>query len=513
MNRREFLNVSALSGVGIIAGLRSTRAGEATAEASVTVYPKREIGRIDKKIYGHFLEHVENVVYGGIYDPDSKFADENGLRADVIQAIKDMGGAHVIRWPGGNFVSYYHWRNGIGPKKDRPRKYDVVWGSYESNHFGTDEFLYLCKELECEPFITANMGNGTIDEACEWVEYCKSKKDVPPVKIWGLGNEHFGPWQVGYYTAEQYGRMAQQYGQFMRAIDKNIELVGVGFTEPDWNETVLKHSGRQLDWLTLHMYGHRDFHDGVDDFDQLMATTDVFEREIKEMSDVIAVYEQKNGLDKKIRICLEEWNDRHRRKNVLWRESPRNIVDALFVSKVFNLCQRWSNRVAMSNYVFLLNAHAPIVARPEGIIKSATYDVYRLYAQAMQPLAIQADVECAQFSARVPHPVGYQVAPETVVSSNRLDVSASRALDGKKVTLSLLNLDKAKPVNVRLELADTKIIPGYTWHTLHTESLNAVNTLQEPNNVRSSTRRISGRPDRIELSPHSLNIIELSCEV
>lgn len=511
MNRRDFIGISALSGVGLFAGIHALKASPLAQQATVTIDPKKELGRIDKRIYGHFLEHVENVVYGGIYDPSSKFADDKGLRTDVIQAIKDMGGAQVIRWPGGNFVSYYHWKDGIGPRAARPRRYDVVWKGYESNHFGTDEFLDLCKKLECEPFITANMGNGTIEEACQWVEYCKNIKGAPPVKLWGLGNEHFGPWQVGHYTAEEYGRMAQQYGQFMRSVDPTIELVGVGFTDPAWNETVLKHAGKQMEWLTLHLYGHRDFYEGADDYDQLMATPDLFEREIKEMTDVLDAYESKNNSDKKIKICLEEWNDRHRKADKLWRESPRNIADALFIAKVFNLCQRHSSRVAMSNYVFLLNAHAPIVVRPEGVIKSATYDVFRLYATATQPVAIQANVDSPSFTADVKETIGW-TSDAGRVTTKSLDASVTRSVDGKKMTLSLVNLDKRSKMNVRLNILNQKLKPGYTWHTLSSDDLKAFNTMEVPDKVRSTSKKVKGVPETIELNPHSLNFIELECE-
>ncbi|HEV7332356.1 MAG TPA: alpha-L-arabinofuranosidase C-terminal domain-containing protein [Flavisolibacter sp.] len=516
MDRRNFLNLSTLTGAGIFTGLDSLAGSPFVSslfaeQASVTIHSKKEIGRIDKRIYGHFLEHVENVVYGGIYDPSSKFADEAGLRTDVMKAIKEMGGAQVIRWPGGNFVSYYHWKDGIGPKKNRPTKFDVVWKQTENNHFGTNEFLDLCRKLECEPFITANMGNGTIEEACEWVEYCKKVKNAPPVKLWGLGNEHFGPWQVGYYTAEEYGRKSQQFGQFMRAVDKDIELVGVGFTEPEWNETVLKHCGDQLDWLTIHLYGHRNLSDGGEDFDQLMITPALFEKEINEMSDVLAAYEKKSGKEKPIRICLEEWNDRHRRDGKLWRESPRNIVDALFVAGVFNSCQRLSSRVAMSNYVFLLNAHAPIVVKKEGVLKSATFDVFRLYATAMQPVAVQADVEAPSFTAKPVDEIGYRVDRETA-TAKRLDVSATRSVDGRKMSISLINRDRSKTMNVKLNLKDQKLAPGYTWHTLHSSDLTAINTIENPNKVRSTTKTFTTYPESVELKPNSLNIIELKLE-
>ncbi|MGH9846879.1 MAG: alpha-N-arabinofuranosidase, partial [Blastocatellia bacterium] len=186
MKRRTFLNVTtsavigAMSGARVNAGYQST--GQSSAiQAAVTINPKQELGRIDPKLYGHQIEHLERVVYGGFFDPQSRFADKDGLRNDVIEAVKEMGWARVMRWPGGNFASYYRWKDGIGPRDKRPRRYDVVWQNYESNQFGTDEFLALCRRLECEPFITVNMGSGSVEEACQWVEYCRLEKRQPPV--------------------------------------------------------------------------------------------------------------------------------------------------------------------------------------------------------------------------------------------------------------------------------------------------------------------------------------------
>lgn len=171
MDRRTFL-LHAAGAVATVPGIPALVGGHPAfaADADVTVDLGRELGRIDPKVYGHQLEHLERVVYGGVFDPSSPRADAMGLRRDVVEAMREMGGARVIRWPGGNFVSYYHWQDGIGPRGRRPRRYDVVWKAYESNHFGTDEFLALCRAMECEPFITANMGSGTIEEACRWVE-------------------------------------------------------------------------------------------------------------------------------------------------------------------------------------------------------------------------------------------------------------------------------------------------------------------------------------------------------
>jgi alpha-L-arabinofuranosidase len=514
MERRTFLRVAAGATLAAAADIRllSAREREAVLQATVTIDAAREVGRIDPMVYGHQLEHLERVVYGGVFDPSSPYADATGLRQDVVQAVKEMGGARVIRWPGGNFVSNYHWTDGIGPRNQRPRRLDLAWGTYESNHFGTDEFLALCRDLECEPFINTNMGSGSLLEATRWVEYTRREGRQPPARIWGLGNEHFGAWQVGHYTAEEYGRMAAQYARFMRVVEPDLRFVGVGGfrVDSDWNETVLRHIGDRIEWLSHHVYGHRYHHEGVDDFDQAVATPAIFERDLRVMADQITHAERTLARTEPLRICLEEWNTRHSVGGRLRRESPRNIGDALFIAGVFNACHRLSERVTMTNYIFLVNAHAPIEVTPTSLLRSATFDVYRLYGTRMQPVAVATEVETEQFTATLPPSTmaGKQNPENNRVTTARLDASATRSVDGRSMAIALLNLDRSRPARVALAVRGRRLPPTGTIHTLSAPGVEAVNTLDHPDVVRAVTRTL-GRTDAIELPPHSVNVVEL----
>ncbi|MCU0355897.1 MAG: hypothetical protein MUD08_19545 [Cytophagales bacterium] len=509
MKRREFVQTLATSSVGTIL-IKPDFA--AIPEATVTVQPDKIIGQVDKRMYGHFLEHLENVIYGGIHDAQSAKSNASGIRMDVVQAIKEMGGAHVIRWPGGNFASYYHWKDGIGPRANRPRRLDVVFNQYESNHFGTDEYLELCRLLECEPFITVNMGSGSLEEACQWVEYCRREKRQPPVRLWGLGNEHWGPWQVGYYTADEYARKVQQYAQFMRVVEPDIEFIGVGHTEPEWNDLLLKRVGPQLDWLSIHLYGHRTFLDKQDDFDSTVATPGYFEKEIRKMVEQLDEYEQKNPRQNPIRITLEEWNTRHiRNRNQLWRGSHRNIVDALFTAGVFNVCHRYSNRVKMSNFVFLLNSHAPIVVQGDQLIRTATFDVFRLYATLSQANAVRTEVKSEPFTApllKVPN--WNENTDLSPVTTTRLDASATLDASGKKCSLFLINRYRDKPMQVKLDFAGKKLGSSAMLHTLTAKDLTLVNTLEKPTNVRSTSQLVSLKNNTIQIPACSVNVLEMS---
>jgi alpha-N-arabinofuranosidase len=513
MQRRTFLKSTFASTLATVPITRVLAERSAATTATVTIRAGQELGRINRQVYGHFLEHLENVIYGGIFDADSKQANASGIRRDVVAAIQEMGGAHILRWPGGNFASYYHWKDGIGPRASRPRRLDVAFNQYDSNHFGTDEYLELCRLLDCEPFITVNMGSGSVEEACHWVEYCRREKRQPPVRIWGLGNEHWGPWQVGYYTAEEYARKVQQYAQFMRVVEPDLRFVGVGHTVPEWNETVLRQVGESFDWLSIHLYGHRTHLDGRDDFESTVVTPVWFEREMRNMSEQIDDWERKSARTKPLEITLEEWNTRHITQGQLRRQSPRNITDALYTASVFNACHRLSRRVTMSNFVFLLNTHAPIVVQNDRVLRTATFDVFRLYATRSQPVAVQTDVRGETLRAPIRRVDRWnqinQPADDEVFSAPRLDASATRSADGKKLAIFLVNRDATQPVRIRWEGLATGLPPTATLHTLAAPSLTAVNTLERPDIVRSQTRTVPNWREGIELPAASVGVLEV----
>jgi len=452
------------------------------------------------------------VIYGGVFEPGSRRSNATGIRLDVVQAIKDMGGAHILRWPGGNFASGYHWEDGIGPRAKRRRHLDLAFNQYDSNHFGTDEYLEFCRLTGAEPFITVNMGSGTVEEACRWVEHCRREKRRPPVRIWGLGNEHFGPWQLGYYTAEEYSRKVQQYAQFMRVVEPDLRFVGVGHLEADWNQTVLERVGETFDWLSIHLYGHRTHLSGSDDFDAALITPARFAHEIAAMADQIDAWEPKSRREQPLEITLEEWNTRHIRKDgTLWRRSPRNIVDALFTAGVFNMCQRHSRRVTMSNFIFLVNSHAPIVVDGDRVVKTATFDVFRLYATLSRPVVVEASVTDSRFTAVPPQPVAWNAGElREPLWATRLDASATRSLDGRRLSVFLVNRRDDRPVRVRLAgLEDPKLPPAATLHLLAADSLAATNSVAEPDRVRSRERRVDDWRSGFELPAASCAVLEI----
>jgi alpha-N-arabinofuranosidase len=232
----------------------------------------RRVGKLDRRVFGGFIEHLGRCIYGGVFDEGSSLSDDRGYRRDVLQAAKDLR-IPILRWPGGNFVSGYHWTDGIGPREERPRKTELAWLSEESNRFGTDEFIEYCRLLGAEPYICVNMGTGTMEEAQAWVEYCNGTGDTywanlrrengheEPynVKYWGLGNEMYGEWQIGALSAEDYVRKAREFAKVMRWTDPSIELVGCGLSGlTDWDRVVIEGLAPFVDYHSVHIYTGSD---------------------------------------------------------------------------------------------------------------------------------------------------------------------------------------------------------------------------------------------------------------
>ena len=241
-------------------------------QARIKIDIDRTIGDVDPNLFGNFAEHLGRCIYGGIYDEGSPLSDDRGYRKDVMDATRQLG-VTVLRWPGGNFSSGYNWKDGIGPRDQRPVRADLAWGDMESNRFGTDEFLRYCRVMGLEPYICVNLGLGTIDDARHWVEYCndsrhtywadqrrKNGQDEPyKVKYWGLGNEIDGPWQLGYKSADDYAKFALEAGKSMRAVDPSIKLIASGPSNYGadwigWSRTVLSALRNQIDYISLHTY-------------------------------------------------------------------------------------------------------------------------------------------------------------------------------------------------------------------------------------------------------------------
>jgi alpha-N-arabinofuranosidase len=250
-------------------------------DANLHVDLERRLGPAQPLVFGQFIEHLGRCVYGGVFEPDSPLADKDGYRADVLDAIRRLR-TPLLRWPGGNFASGYHWLDGVGPKGERPTRFDHAWRKREPNTFGTHEFIQYCRLLEAEPYLCVNMGSGTLEEAASWVEYCNRPEGTyyadlrrrngaaEPfnVRYWGLGNEVFGFWQIGQMSAEEYALRAREFAKMMQLTDAGIRLIACGAHQPTWDWEVIKTAGRYIDYISVHSYFRPD---GADPYYSLLA--------------------------------------------------------------------------------------------------------------------------------------------------------------------------------------------------------------------------------------------------
>ena len=278
-------------------------------KARARISQTQQISRIDRRIYGSFIEHMGRAVYEGIYQPDHETSDENGFRQDVLKLVKELA-VPIVRYPGGNFLSGYRWEDGIGPREKRPKRLDLAWQSIETNEVGLHEYMRWAKECDTEVNMAVNLGTRGIDAARHLVEYCnfeggtywsdlrKQNGDENPsqLKTWCLGNEMDGDWQIGHKTAEEYGRLAEETAKAMKWVDDSIELVVCGSSNSsrptfvDWELTVLEHTYEYVDYLSLHQY----YDNKTDNLAEFLAKSEDMDRFIKSVIAICDTMKAKN---------------------------------------------------------------------------------------------------------------------------------------------------------------------------------------------------------------------------
>ena len=473
-----------------------------TPTATVLVDPQRTTGPIDDRVYGQFLENMGRAIYGGVFEPGSPLADADGFRTDVLAAALELA-PPVLRWPGGNFASGYHWRDGIGPVEDRPTRLDLAWSTLESNRFGTEEFLHYARQLGSTPYLNLNASTGSIDEALEWLLYCNSDHPVPEVAlrqsgphpdphnvpIWGIGNENFGWWQHLHTTADSYAETTREWGKLLRWADNRISLVGVGSEDPDWNWTVLNEAGAVLDWLSLHFYWNEAGYEGV------LAGPLLSEAEICETWGLIGAAKRRRQLHHDLRICVDEWgvwnepylsminepaviNRRVRGEvgmPVMTEPAPLveqrfDLKDALAHACWLHVLWRHPDKISLATQAQMVNVIAPIHTTPDGMVRETTF----------YPLAVAR--RCAQgtgLNVEVITEAGLESSAAPGGSLPALDAAATCDPASGRLHLSLVN---RLPENELLVDLDSMAGPAQRI-TLWADDPAAANSPEDPERV------------------------------
>ena len=491
--------------------------------AQILVNPRRVIGRRDPKIYGHFLEHFHRQVYGGVYEPGSPLSDARGFRTDVRDALRRIR-VPVMRWPGGCFVSAYHWKDGVGSPR-RPM-FNKAWRVEESNAFGTDEFIQLCREVACEPYLCTNAGTGTPEEMSDWVEYCnlasqgtwaraRTANGHPrpyAVRYWSIGNENYFDFELGAKKPAEWGRFVRESAKMMRRVDPTIELLAASINDLDWNTALLREAGDLLDWVSIHGYWdplwERNTPAGYEDS---VAQSLAVARAIETAEHLLGA----TGYLGKLRIAFDEWNLRGwHHPNVVSGTSeeqylaPRDLndrnqdytmADAVFSACFLNECHRHCATVGMANFAPVVNARGCIFTHAGGIVLRPTYHVFDLYANRMAATVVDSWLESGErFEAA---PGGKAAAVPSLDAVATLDTEAGR------LCVSVVNRHPDRAVDVSVVAAGYRPV---TQHVLCGPGKDSSNTVERPREVVLEERR-PGR-SAVEIEAHSVNVLVLERE-
>lgn len=463
-----------------------------TAQCIVNKHFK--ISAIDERIYGSFIEHMGRAVYTGIYQPEHATADEQGFRHDVIDTIQQLN-VPIIRYPGGNFVSGYDWKDGIGPQQERPTRLDYAWFSLETNQFGINEFADWARKAGTEGMIAVNLGSGTPQEAGYLAEYCNIEQGTywsdkrrehgyqqpHNFKVWCLGNEMDGPWQTCALTAEQYADKARETAKILKWVDPNIELVACGSsskemaTFPEWDRTVLEACYEHVDYISLHRYYEYEgdkasFLAAYHDLDDFITT-------IKATADYAKA---KHRSDKTMMLSLDEWNVWYIKHmdTKRWQWAPSiaedvySLLDALVVGGLLTTIVNNADRVKMACLAQLVNALAPIHTDPQGgVLRHATYYPFQQVSNYGRGEVYKNRVVCDCIDTDKYGQVA-ELATLTTFDSQT-----------NELAFFVLNIHLEEDIDLQLRLEEFGELMLLEQQVLTGEDLFAVNSFENPNKV------------------------------
>lgn len=485
-------------------------------QATIKVNLDRVISEIDPKIYGVFMEPINfsgrrmglpdtaffSTLYGNLYDPKSPLADENGFRKDYIEAMRELKITNM-RWPGGNFLMGYDWKDGIGPKNQRPTRINLAWGGLETNQVGTDEWIALNKSIGSENVICVNLGLGNIMDAVHWVEYCNYKsgtyysdlraKNGHPqpynVKIWDLGNEVDGePWELGYKNADDYVKIAREAAKAMRSVDKSIKLVASGSSYyestgkwVDWNWKILTGLGDIVDYISIHRYWERS-----DDYYTFMGQSALdFEEKIKVTSSLIYSASVMKDFKKPIYIAVDEWG-------IL----GRNFLSVLPIAQCFNSFIRNADIVKMANFTLLTSLLQE--DKEKGTFKTPLFYVFKLFSNNCRGKSVDTYIECDTFNTEK-----YKGIPF-------LDVTTVYSEETKTVYINVVNRHKDNSITADIINTAYSFAGKAEAKIINSNSLDEIFTFEKKEEYIPATKemKISGNKISFTFPAHSFTQIK-----
>lgn len=494
-------------------------------KAKISIDRDFQVAAVDKRIFGSFIEHLGRAVYGGIYQPGNILSDGDGFRKDVMELVREIG-VPLVRYPGGNFVSGYRWEDGVGPQELRPSRLELAWRVIESNQFGLNEFMSWCRKTGAEPMMAVNLGTRGPEDAKNLIEYCNIRggslysdlrrshgvEEPYGIRLWCLGNEMDGPWQMGHKTAYEYGRAAEEAGRIMRMADPGIELTACGSSNLEmptfgsWEETVLEQCYDQVDYLSLHQY-YGNPEDRTPDFLASSVAMDEFICSVTAICDCVKAKLRKK---KQIQLSFDEWNVWYHSKEGdekldPWQQAPRqlediyNHEDALLVGSMLITLLRHADRVKIACMAQLVNVIAPVMTSDTGAWRQTTFYPYMHASRYGRGMVLNTVVNVPSYESV------YGDAPY-------LDAVAVVDEERETLTIFAVNKDLSDPMCASCDLrqyADYKIVEHIQ---MAEKDLKAVNTQSMPDRVKPG-RNTSGQIENgiwtAFLEPASWNVIRL----
>lgn len=478
---------------------------------------------INKHIYGHFAEHLGACIYGGIWvGEQSSIPNQYGYRTDVLQALKKLNIPN-LRWPGGCFADEYHWMDGIGPREQRPKMVNNWWGGVvEDNSFGTHEFLNLCEMLGCEPYLSGNVGSGSVEEMAKWIEYVTSDGDSPmanlrrkngrekpwKVKFFGVGNESWGC--GGNMTPQYYADLYRRYSTYCRDFDENkLFKIASGASDYDynWTEVLMKNIGHRMHGLSLHYYTVKSWGEGkkgsatnfsMEDYYWTIGKCLEIEEVLKKHMDIMDKYDK----EKKIGLMVDEWGtwfnvEPGTNPGFLYQQNT--MRDAFVAALSLHIFNKYPDRIQMANIAQIVNVlQSVILTKDEKMVLTPTYHLFDLYQVHQDGIYIPLDI---------------QSDTKVIRGKDTPVISASASKKGGTYYLSLTNIDLEQGREVQVDIPGSHIT-NVSGQLLSSGSINAHNTFEKPEVVKprnfKDIKTTGSNSLNIKLPPQSIVVLKIN---
>ncbi|MGC5221557.1 alpha-N-arabinofuranosidase [Micromonospora sp. DT81.3] len=470
--------------------------------AHLTIDPHFVVGPINRRLFGSFVEHLGRAVYEGIYEPGHADADEHGFRRDVIELVRELG-VSTIRYPGGNFVSGYRWEDGVGPRAERPRRLELAWHSTEPNEIGLDEFATWLDKVGSEMMYAVNLGTRGVEEALDVLEYANLNSGTAlsdlriahgtpqpyNIRMWCLGNEMDGPWQLGHSTAQSYAELASKTARAMRQIDPDLELVVCGSSSGQmptfgaWERTVLEETYDAIDYISCHAY----YEPLNGDFKSFLASAVDMDRFIDKVVAIADGVKAVRGSDKTINISFDEWNvwylSRYREVDRVsgvdsWPVAPRicedtySVADAVVVGSLLISLLRHADRVTAASLAQLVNVIAPIMTEPGGPAwRQTTFYPFAVTSRLARGVTLDVTLDSPSYDT------------DRFGSVPVIDAVATRDEATGQTTVFVVNRSMEEEVTIDIDVRQLGSVALQEVQSLHDDDIHAANTLEHPDRV------------------------------